>query len=56
MMSTYGGYLLYMTVLALLITIRYWMTKKKVDRENQQHKDELAVIPGAGEASPAVQH
>lgn len=56
MMSTYGGYLLYMTVLALLITIRYWMTKKKVDRENQQHTDELAVIPGAGEASPAVQH
>ncbi|MGN1149606.1 MAG: hypothetical protein ACI4SY_02745, partial [Sutterella sp.] len=48
MMSTYGGYLLYITVLGIIITLRYWHTKQKVDRENLDHEKDLEAVGPLG--------
>ena len=48
MMSTYGGYLLYITVLGIIITLRYWHTKQEVDRENLDHEKDLEAVGPQG--------
>ena len=36
--------LLYITVLGIIITLRCWHTKKKVDRENLDHEKDLEAV------------